>query len=154
MIRIIISVLVLLASVSFDCLSQDKSEKTLTYKWKPVKVTSYTDRIPGAEAKMNLEAFEAFVNAELTEKEDRYKIDIINGMWFYAISHNWSFPEETDFRLPPYEGQTVTPMTRRTADVLMKAWNHYQDRIGEEHPSLKAALNKTMLRITGKSINQ
>lgn len=154
MTRILISVLLLALSFSFDGLSQDKSGKVLRHKWRPVRVTSYTDRVEGAEAKKNLDAFEAFLKAEMAAKDDRYKKDIINGMWFYAISHNWSFPEETDFKLPPYHGQAVTPMSQRTADLLMEAWNHYQGKIGEEHPSLRAALDSAMQRIIGKSIDQ
>lgn len=152
--RLLIAVLLLGIAFSFDCHSQDKAGKVLRHRWRPVRVTSYTDHVAGAEAKKNLDAFEAFLKAEMASNDGRYKKDIINGMWFYAISHNWSFPEETDFKLPPYHGQTVTPMTQRTADLLMEAWNHYQGKIGEEHPSLKAALEGTMQRITGKSLDQ
>lgn len=154
MTRMLISVLLLALSFSFDGLSQNQSEKELRYKWRPVRATSYTNRVEGAEARKNLEAFEAFVKAEIAASDDRYKADIINGMWFYAISHNWSFPEETGFKLPPYHGQDVTPMSQRTADILMEAWNHYQGKIAQEHPLLKDALDAAMKRIIGKTMDQ
>ena len=153
MIRIIFCCTLLSLLGSFGGFAQSGAEKYNGYKWIPVKVTSYADRIEGAEAKRNLDAFEAIIKAETAERSDKYKMDIFNGIWFYAISHTWSFPEETGFRLPPFEGQTVTPMTQRTADLLLLALDLYKEEIDTEHSNLKEALNATMIRIIGKGLN-
>ena len=152
MTRIILCITLLM--MSLGCFAQINAEKYKGYRWRPVKVTSYADRIAGAEAKKNLDAFEILVNAEVSERAGNYKMDIFNGIWFYSISHNWSFPEETDFKLPPFEGQTVTPMTRRTADLLIQAYGLYKEDIEANHQTLKAALDSAMKRITGKSLDQ
>ncbi len=151
MTRIFLCITLLILSLNGH--AQGAAEKYKGYKWRPVKVTSYSDRVPGAEAKKNLDAFEAVVSAEVSEKSDTYKMDIFNGIWFYSISHTWSFPEETDFMLPPYEGQTVTPMTQRTADLLSQAFELYREEIDSKHKSLKDALNSAMIRLTGKGLN-
>lgn len=151
MTRIILCITLLLMSLSGQ--AQGNAEKYKGYKWRPVKVTSYTDRVAGAEAKKNLDAFEAVVNAETADKSGTYKMDVFNGIWFYSISHTWSFPEETDFKLPPFEGQTVTPMTQRTADLLLQAWDLYKEDIEANYETLKKALDSAMKRLTGKSLD-
>lgn len=153
MIRIIFCCTLLSLLLSFEGFAQDRADKYIGYKWAPVKVTSYADRIEGAEAKRNLDTFESVIKAESAERADRFKMDIFNGIWFYSISHTWSFPEETDFRLPPFEGQTITPMTQRTADLLQQAYDLYREEIDTKHINLKSALTSAMNRITGKGLN-
>ena len=153
MIRIIFCCTLLSLLLSFEGFAQDSAEKYIGYKWTPAKATTYANRIEGAEAKKNLDVFETVIKAESAERADRFKMDIFNGIWFYSISHTWSFPEETDFKLPPFEGQTVTPMTQRTADLLLQALELYKDEIDTNHVNLKTALNSAMVRLTGKGLN-
>ena len=146
----LISALVLFALAAKGA---EPADKYLGYVWKPVKFSCYAQgRAPQIEE--NLEAFNTLAKAEQKSADGKYMTDLIDGFWFYAISHAWSSPEETSGKLPSRYGQSPTPTSLKTAALIEKYWKVFSEKINARAPELEHALRNTFKRITGKELQQ
>lgn len=128
-----------------------EADRYLGYKWQPVLLSSWkSGDVPQVQA--NMEAFRTLVSAEKASGQGKYLLDIINGLWFYTTAHTWSVPSETAGALPPREGQSPTPTSLQTADMLLDAWKAFSDKISDQLPVLGPSLDATMHRLAGKGL--
>lgn len=151
MMKKILLAVALIAS-GFTAAAGEDADKYLGYAWQPVRLSSYTIRGEAPEIEENLTALTALCEAEKKEGTGKYMNDIIDGLWFYAMSHAWSTPAETGGKLPSREGQAPTPTSIRTAETLINVWNAVSAKVNSRAPQVGETLAETMKRLTGKDL--
>lgn len=144
-------IMMLLLAVSFTAFADEAADKYVDYKWKPTRLSSYK-KGNAPEIRENINAFKALAEAEKNEGTGKYILSLIDGYWFYAISHSWSAPSETGNKLPDRYDQKPTATSLEVADMLSQYWPCFREKINARAPQIEATLRAAMKRITGKEL--
>lgn len=141
----------LLLAVSCAAFADESADKYLNYKWQPTRLSSYK-KGEAPEIRDNITAFRTLAEAETKEHTGKYMLAVIDGFWFYAISHSWSSPSETGGRIPDRYDQKPTATSLEVAEMLCRYWPEFKETINKRAPQIEQTLRDAMKRITGKEL--
>lgn len=144
-------VFLFLMMVSGAALADEAADRLIDYKWKPTRLSSYK-KGDAPEIRENIEAFRTLAEAEKKERNGKYMLALIDGFWFYAISHSWSAPAETGCRLPDRNDQKPTATSLEIAGMLSLYWPEFKETVNRRAPQIEPTLRDAMKRITGKEL--